>query len=174
VLGVALTAVVDHRARRHVSEEQREQARHARELIAAEQLDQAMLNTSAALDLDSGRPLEERYIHAHTAWEEGWVAFSPRIGKREVLDRYNAVGSILKEVVHSSFTPEDVQRRTIVRAIANARSTLAHFMRGDRIPPSAFPEPEELKRLLGEGNGLDDPMKPLKDWMTNHPEPDFH
>jgi hypothetical protein len=43
VLGVVLTAGVDHVARNHVSEEQREQARHARELIAAEQLDEALI-----------------------------------------------------------------------------------------------------------------------------------
>jgi hypothetical protein len=49
------------------------------------------------------------------------------------------------------------------RAIANARSTLAHFMRGDEtLPPAAFPEPDDLNGLLAAGDGAPDPMGPLK------------
>jgi hypothetical protein len=174
VLGVVLTAGVDHVARNHVSEEQREQARHARELIAAEQLDEALIRASTSLDRDTDRPLLKRYEEAHDAWEEGWVAYSPRIRQRELLDRYQVIGNILNEVLIGDRSTNHVTRRIVARAIANARSTLAHFMRGDDLPPASFPGHDELTRLLGEGDGLDDPMKPLKDWMTSHPEPRFH
>jgi hypothetical protein len=175
VLGVALTAIIDQRTRRHVSQEQREQARHARELVAAERLDEALVLASAALDLDGGQPLEDRYSDAHSAWQDGWVAYSPRIRQPELLNRYKVVGTLLSEVVLSDRTTSQVKRRIVARAIANARSTLGHFMRGDEeIPPSSFPEPEDLTRILGEGDGLDDPMKPLKDWLAGKPEPAFH
>lgn len=84
------------------------------------------------------------------------------------------IGNILNEVLIGDRSTNHVTRRIVARAIANARSTLAHFMRGDDLPPASFPGPDELTRLLGEGDGLDDPMKPLKDWMTSHPESRFH
>jgi hypothetical protein len=174
-LGVVLTAAVDHVSRKHVSEEQRDQARHGRELVAAEQLDEALIRASRALDHASDRPLEERYADARDAWDEGWVAYSPRIRRRELLDRYQVVGSILNEVVMSDRTAAQVTRRIVARAIANARSTLAHFMRGEeKLPAASFPEPKELARVLGDGDGLEDPMKPLKDWLETHASPDFH
>jgi hypothetical protein len=176
VLGVVLGGVVDARTRKRVRAEQTEQARHARELIAAEHLDEALIAASAALDR-SPKPLEERYADARAAWEEGWVWYSPRIRQRELLDRYEAVGSILAEVVLNTRTTKDVPRHVVARAIANARSTLAHFMRGDALPSTAFPEPKELRRLLVEGedegqNG--DPTGPLKRWLAAHPLPNFH
>jgi hypothetical protein len=139
VLGVVLTAAVEARGRRHVNEEQREQARHARELIAAEHLDEALIRASAALDRDSKRPLEERYADARAAWEEGWVAFSPRIRQPKLLARYETIGSLLLEVVTGDRTTKELPRHVIARAIANARSTLGHFMRGDELPASTFP-----------------------------------
>ncbi len=178
VLGVVMTAVVEARGRRHVNEEQREQARHARELVAAEQLDEALIRTSAALDRNGDRPLEQRYADARAAWEDGWVAYSPRIRQPELLARYEVVGSILAEVVLSDRTTKQVPRHVVARAIANARSTLAHYMRGDELPGSTFPEPTELRRLLGEGDsaGLDqgDPMGPLKRWLSERAMPEFH
>ncbi len=178
VLGVAFTAVVEAHARTKVSDEQREQARHARELIAAEYLDEALISASAALDRDNGRPLEDRYADARAAWDEGWVAYSPRIRRRELLDPYETVGSILAEVVLGVRTTKEVPRHIIARAIGNARSTLGHFMRGDELPPSAFPEPVELRRLLVQGDtvgeGQGDPIGPLKQWLTDHPMPEFH
>lgn len=140
VLGVGLTGAVDHLARRNMSREQREQARHARELIAVEQLDEALIEASSFLDRESPESLEERYADARDAWAKGWVAYSPRIRQRELLDRYQAVGSILNEVVLSNRTTKQVTRRIVVRAIANARTTLAHFMRGENaLPDASFP-----------------------------------
>jgi hypothetical protein len=175
VLGVALTAIVGVYTRRQVNHEQREQARHARELVAAEHLDEALIRASRALDRDSGRSLEDRYAEARAAWEDGWVEYSPRIRQRELLNRYDVVGSILAEVILNVSTTKQVPRHVVARAIANARSTLAHFMRGDEhLPLPAFPEPDDLKRLLGEGDGREDPMAPLKDWLKNNEVPEFH
>jgi len=175
VLGVVLNGVVDSHTRKRVREEQMEQARHTRELVAAESLDEALIAASSALD-QSTKPLEERYADARDAWEEGWVWYSPRIRQRELLNRYEVVGSILAEVVHNTRTTKDVPRHVVARAIANARSTLAHFMRGDGLPATAFPEPAELRSLIieGETGGEDDPMGPLKRWSLAHPLPNFH
>lgn len=177
-LGVALTAVLDARTRAHVSTEQREQARHARELVAAEHLDEALIRASAALDRDRQSRLEDRYAEARSAWEEGWVAYSPRIRQHELLARYEVVGSILAEVVMGDRTAKEVPRHVVARAIGSARSTLAHFMRSDKLPAATFPEPEELRRLLGEGDAaaLDkgDPLGPLKQWLSERKMPEFH
>jgi hypothetical protein len=121
VVGVVLTAVVGARTRKQVSEEQREQARHARELVATEHLDEALIRASEALDRQTSRPLEDRYADARAAWEEGWVAYSPRLRNRGLLDRYEAVGSILAEVVLSDRAAKELPRHIVARAIANAR-----------------------------------------------------
>lgn len=174
LLGVALTAVVEARTRKHVGAEQREQARHARELIAAEHLDDALTRASAALDRDTSRPLAERYQEARDAWQEGWVSYSSRIRQRELLERYEVVGSILAEVVIGERTTGEIGRHVVARAIANARSTLGHFMRGDDLPATAFPTPNELLRLLGEGDGQPNPIAPLTRWLSEHAMPEFH
>jgi hypothetical protein len=48
------------------------------------------------------------------------------------------------------------------------------MMRGERLRPTAFPEPDELYRLLDEGQGRVDLFGPLSAWVAEHPEPDFH
>jgi hypothetical protein len=175
VLGVGLNAVVAAGTRKRVTFEQWEQARHARELVAAEQLDEALIRASEALDRNTSRPLEERYADARRAWAEGWVSYSPRVRQRELLDRYEAVGSILAEVVLGDRTVKELPRHIVARALANARSTLAHFMRGeDKVPGTTFPEPAELRTLLANGDGRPDPMRPLKEWLSAHPMPEFH
>ena len=112
---------------------------------------------------------------AHEEWQEAWVAYSSRLRQPELLRRFRSVGALLNEVELGDRTPKEIPRHMVARAIANARATLAYFMRGDdELPPSAFPEPAELRRLLGEGDGLTDPTKPLKEWLRTHPMPDFH
>jgi hypothetical protein len=173
VLGVVLTAVIDHRSRQHVSEEQLEQARHARELVAAEALDEALVRASRALVRGSSG--EPRWAQAREAYQDGWVEYSPRIRSRELLNRYRAVGTLLTEIVVGDLKGKHGIGRASARAIANARATLAYFMRGDEsLPPASFPEPDELMRLLGQGDGQDDPLEPLKEWLNAHPEAQFH
>jgi hypothetical protein len=85
------------------------------------------------------------------------------------------VGTILRAILDEHLTGARGTGRIMQRAIGNARATLAHFMRGEEsLPAASFPEPDELTRLLGQGDGLDDPMKPLSDWLTAHSEPEFH
>ncbi len=176
VLGVVLTAALEARGRRRVGDEQREQARHARELIAAEELDEALVRASAALD--RGGALEDRYAAARQAWEDGWVSYSPRVRQPELLGRYESVGNVLAEVVLGDRTVKELPRHVVARAIGNARSTLGHFMRGDELPAAAFPEPADLRRLLAEGDtaAIDqgDPLGPLKRWLAERPMPEFH
>jgi hypothetical protein len=173
-LGVALNYVVGKRARAETRADQREQARQARELVAAEHLDEALVCASEALDRGRDVPLEDRYVKARRAWEDGWVNFSPRVHEQRVLDRYEAVGSILAEVVIGDRTVKEVPRHVAARAIVSARATLGYFLRGEELPPAAFPEPSELRKLLGRGDGTDDPMGPLREWLTATPLPEFH
>jgi hypothetical protein len=175
VLGAALNDLSARRGRRESHKEQREQVRRARELVAVENLDEALIGASRALDDPKRGPLAPRYVLAREALQDGWVRDSPRIGSREARDRYRVIDMFLGEVMLSEGDPPRATLYMAARAIANARATLAHLMRGDEeLPPAAFPDPDALIRLLGEGDGQDDPLKPLKDWLSDHPEPEFH
>ena len=175
VVGVVLTAVVDARARRHVAAEQREQARHARELVAAEQLDEALTRASIVLDAHSQTvALDERYGKVFLELTDGWVRYSPRIRQYDLRVRYSACMDIVAEVAVGDRTSVEVPRLLVARAIGNARSTVAHFMRGDALPATAFPEPDELRDLLGQGDGQHDPMGPLKARLSELPPVEFH
>ena len=175
VLGAGLSELSARRGRRELIAEQREQARYDREFAAAELLDEALVRSSLALDRDVGaNSVAKRYSEAHDAWQEGWVAHSPRIRQPELLERIQAVGTMLHEATMRGGDEKGVPRYVLARAIANARSTLAHFMRGDPLPPSAFPAPDELIKLLGEGDGSEDPLGPLRAWLTDRPQAEFH
>lgn len=174
VLGAGLNELSARRGRREVIAEQREQARHERELAAVELLDEALVRASLGLDRDVGESLSKRYSQAHDAWQEGWVAHSPRIRQPELLDRIQVVGTMLHEATMRGEDEQAVPRHLVARAIANARAALAHFMRGDSLPSSAFPAPDELIKLLGEGEGTKDRLGPLRAWLGEHPAPEFH
>jgi hypothetical protein len=182
ILGVVLNTVGTTRTRKQVSaeERERERERRQRELLVAERLDEALVYASAALDrsVTRGRgvpTLEDHYRDAYDHWAEAWVAYSSRLRQPELLRRYDAIGLLLMEVVHRDRTSVEIPRHVVARAIANARVTLAYFMRGEeQLPPATFPEPDELRRLLGEGDGQIDPLHPLKHWLSQHPMPEFH
>jgi hypothetical protein len=175
VIGASLNAWSASWGRKQVSAEGREKERRERELVVAERLDEALVRASAALDRDRSLPLDQRYQQAYDEWQDAWVAYSSRLRQPELLRRYRSVGSLLAEVVLNDRTAKQFPRHMVATAIANARATLAFFMRGeDALPPTAFPEPAELRRLIGEGDRLPDPARPLKDWLGQHPMPDFH
>lgn len=175
LLGAGLNAWSATRGRREVHLEQQETERQARELVVAERLDEALVDAQKAIESSPTDTLEGALRSAHVAWENAWVAYSPRIRQRELLLRYWAIGSILSEYALNKDSVEPAARRIVGRAIANARSTLAHFMRGgESLPPTAFPEPDELKQLLAAGDGTNEPMGPLKKWLSENELADFH
>ncbi len=181
MLGVVLNAVGSTLTRKQISAEERERERRQRELLVAERLDEALVYASAALDRGSvtrerGAPtLEDRYREAYEHWGDAWVAYSSRLRQPELLRRYETIGPLLMEVVHGDRTSKEIPRHVVARAVANARVTLAYFMRGEeQLPPATFPDPDELQSLLSEGNGQVDPSSPLKHWLGQHPMPDFH
>jgi hypothetical protein len=174
ILGAVLSDVSAKRGHKQARDEQRADERRAREVIVAEKLDGALVLASASVDFTSTHALVKAFQKARIAWEEAWVAYSPRISQPELLARYSAVGRILNEYAFNDTPIDSSSRRIVQRAIANARSTLAHFMRGDDLQDPAFPEGDELGRLLGEGDGTDDPMGPLKAWLATHELPEFH
>ena len=175
VLGAGLNEASARMGRRELLAEQREQARHERELAAAELLDATLVRVSEAVDRHvNGETLGDRYSAARDAWQEGWVAYSPRLRQPEVLDRFQAVGSLLTEATLNAHGETEVPRHYIARSVANARSSLAHFMRGDPLPPTAFPSSAELVALLGQGDGTADRFAPLRGWLDGHAMPEFH
>jgi hypothetical protein len=175
LLGAGLNEWSARRGRREVHREQQEAERHARELVVAERLDEALVNAQKAIEFSPTDALEKALRSARLVWEDAWIAYSPRIRQHELLLRYSAVGSILAEYALSEDSIEPAARRIVGRAIANARSTLAHFMRGgEPLPPTAFPEPDELKQLLAAGDGTNEPMGPLKKWLSENELPEFH
>jgi hypothetical protein len=175
VLGAGLNELSARMGRRELLAEQREHARHERELAAAEFLDAALVRVSEAVDRHvNGETLGDRYSAARDAWQEGWVAYSPRLRQPELLDRFQAVGSLLTEATLNAHGETEVPRHYIARSVANARSSLAHFMRGDPLPPTAFPSSAELVALLGQGDGTADRFAPLRGWLDGHAMPEFH
>ena len=69
-------------------------------------------------------------------------------------------------------TGRQIPAHLVARAIANARVTLACFMRGDdRFPPTAFPEPDDLRRLAREGDSHEDRVTPLRTALQAYPSP---
>jgi dsDNA-binding SOS-regulon protein len=172
--GAGLNNLSARRGRKETRDEQREAERHARELEVAERLDEALVRASAKLDRGADQTLADRLAAARDEWQDAWVAYSPRVRQRELLERYSAVGNILTEYTLNEVSARGAQW-IVRRAIANARATLAYFMRGDEeLPATTFPEPAELTRLIVEGEGAKDPMGPLKLWLKGRELPEFH
>jgi hypothetical protein len=174
VFGILLTAAIEAGSRRKIATEQAEQARHTRELIAAEQMDEGLIHAQEAIEVSTAATPAESYAEAQLVWGKAWIAYSPRLRQPELLDRCQSVGSVLSEVTFNDAAGSPLPRHVIWRAIANARATLGRFMRGDPLPANAFPKAEELTRLLGEGETAGDYLGPLRTWLAAHPMPDFH
>jgi hypothetical protein len=174
VVGVFLTAAIEARSRRKIATEQAEQARHARELVAAEQMDEGLIRAQEAIEVPTAATPADNYAEAQRIWGKAWIAYSPRLRQPELLDRCQSVGSVLSEVALNDAAGGPLPRQVIWRAIANARATLGRFMRGDPLPVNAFPKSEELTRLLGEGEAAGDYLGPLRAWLAARPLPDFH
>lgn len=152
---------------------QKEQARFERELSLVKGLDEALVDTERRILEREPRPEDtSRWEFAHEAWEQAWVRLSPFLANQEVHDRYGAVGQILSELaLYDGAARPAVQRNAVMRATRNARQAIAYFGREESLPPRCFPEPDELTRLLGEGDP--DPFErkaPLAEWLKAHPE----
>ena len=173
VFGVFLTTAIEASSRRKIATEQAEQARHARELVAAEQMDEGLIRAQEAIEVSTAT-LAESCAEAQRIWGKAWIAYSPRLRQPELLDRCQSVGSVLSEVASNDPPGGRLPRHVLARAIGNARATLGRFMRGDPLPANAFPKPEELTRLLGEGEAAGDYLGPLRAWLVARPGPDFH
>jgi hypothetical protein len=175
VVGVALTAVVDWWTREKVASEQAEQARYARELVAAEGIDEGFIRAQEALEARmSSKDPGERYGAASEECGKAWVAYGPRLRRAELRDRVEAVKIILNEAALGGGAEQTIPSRIVMQAIANARATLGRFMRGDRLPANAFPPPTSIRTMLNEGEAQGHLTKPLEEWLKVHPQPDFH
>ena len=174
VFGVFLTTAIEARSRRKIAIEQAEQARHTRELVAAEQMDEGLIRAQEAIEVSTAATFAESCAEAQRIWGKAWIAYSPRLRQPELLDRCQSVGSVLSEVAFNDPPGGRLPRHLLARAIGNARATLGRSMRGDSLPANAFPKPEELTRLLGEGEAAGDYLGPLRAWLAACPLPDFH
>jgi hypothetical protein len=151
---------------------QQEQARFERELSLVKGLDEALVDVERRI-LERESPPEgaSRWEFAYEAWEQAWVRLSPFLANQEVHDRYEAVGHVLAELVnYDGEARPAVQRNAAMQATLNARQAIAYFGREEFVPPRCFPDPDELTRLLGEGDPDPfDRQAPLVRWLKNHP-----
>jgi hypothetical protein len=116
LLGAGLNEWSARRGRHEVHLEQQETERHARELVVAERLDEALVNAQKAIESSPTDTLDSALRSAHVVWESAWVAYSPRIRQRELLLRYWAIGSILSEYALNKDSLEPAARRIVGRA----------------------------------------------------------
>jgi hypothetical protein len=117
-------------------------------------LDEALVETERRILEREPRPEDtSRWAFALEAWEQAWVRLSPFLANQEVHDRYEAVGRILSELtMYDGAARPGFQRNAVMQATLNARQAIAYFGREEAIAPQCFPKPEELTRLLGEGD----------------------
>jgi hypothetical protein len=113
VVGVFLTAAIEARSRRAIATEQAEQARHARELIAAEQMDKGLIRAQEAIEVSTAATPAESYAEAHRIWGKAWIAYSPRLRQPELLGRCHSVGSVLSEVTLNDAAGSPLPRHVI-------------------------------------------------------------
>ncbi len=154
----------------------REQAQFERELIVTKSLDESLVETERRIQGKGVPPGEAKWDVAKEEWEKAWVRASPLLMNRAVKNRYEAAGRILDELIlYEGQARSAQQNRIALRATLNARQGIAYFGREEALPPACFPDPDELTRLLGEGDP--DPLlpdSPLRQWLDAHPEPDWH
>ncbi len=163
VLGSALQWRIARRVREDERNERRDWARHEREIVAAERLDDALVRAFSAFQ---GIPEGGAYPQAFNDWSDGWIAYSERVNQPDLRDRYQAVATMLMELIDAETMGQSASRNHAVAAIRNARVALAHFIRDEgELPPSTFPKPNELVQLLNDGDAQGDRLRPLKEWL---------
>ena len=156
---------------------QRNQVRFERQLEVVRVLDTGLVEAERRIFDRSLADDENRWDAAHREWGNSWVQASPFLTDHEVRERYESVGTLLSEL---SLYEADTRRRPMMRraasqAIQNARLGIAYFGREEDLPPRCFPAPQDLLRLLGEGDP--EPFErgaPLAEWLKAHPSPPWH
>ena len=73
VVGVFLTTAIEARSRRKIATEQ---ARHARELVAAEQMDEGLIRAQEAIEVSTAATFAESCAEAQRIWGKAWIAYS--------------------------------------------------------------------------------------------------
>lgn len=176
VLGALLGFFGSYLLGRQQRDWQRDRAKFERELSIVRSLDEALVETELRI-MNKGVPEGgDRWEPAHGEWEQAWVRVSPFLANAELKDRYQAVGTILTDLVmYDGKARMAHQRNVALRATLNARQGIAYFGREEDLPSPCFPSPEDLTRLLGEGDP--DPLlpdAPLRKWLKEHPVPPWH
>lgn len=176
VLGSLLTFVSSYLLGRQEHSWQADRARFERELLIVKSLDEALVEIELHT-LNRGVPEGESPVGAaQAAWERAWFRMSPFLINLDLKGRYEAVGRILSELVMYDGDARPGRRKTLVlRATLSARQGIAFFGREEQLPPRCFPLPDELTRLLEEGDP--DPLlpgAPLHEWLTDNPVPSWH
>jgi hypothetical protein len=152
---------------------QRERDRIAVELEVVKPLDDALVEVQKHISLGRAQADGPDWAKAHDTWQEGWVRFTPHLESEALEERYQAVGTILLDLMMDD---DDIPRGPAVmvahRAIANGRFAIAYWRRGDELPPASFPSPERTIELLGQGGTTPyAPGSPLRVWLETHEQP---
>lgn len=155
---------------------QQGQVRFERQLEIVRTLDHALVEAERRIyNKDEPPEGESRWDAANREWGNGWVRASPFLNNHDLSKRYESVGLLLAELPlleaeQGKRLPG--MRRAARQALQNARIGIAYFAREEKLPPPCFPDPEDLRRLLGEGdpNPLG-PASPLIEWLKRNPVP---
>lgn len=152
----------------------REAVRYARELEALAEIDASLVEAQHAIERVARSYDEAGYSEAYRLWQEAWVRKSASLTDAVLLGRLQAVGSLIAEVVLSDRTPRQLRPWMVQRAITSVRAAVGFALRGEPLPDPTFPDTSELRQLLGQGDGEDDPFGPLRARLQELGTPQFH
>ena len=175
VIGAGIGFLASVWLRRSDREWQRTRDQFTREMQIVQPLDEALVATQRLVQGYGVPDGESRWGLAHREWEAGWVALTPHLTDDELEARFQSVGTILMEMEDREADqkpPRGMMMRVAMRAIANARLTLAYWLRGDPLPAASFPSSAETIALLGQGDPT--PLasgSPLRAWLDAHEQP---
>ena len=145
-----------------------------RNLSTVRAVDETLVEVQRRIDDVADRPeTVGRWTFARAAWEDGQVRLSPWLPTFELEQRFQVIGAVLLELEDQeesgTLKKSSLPRRAAQRSIVNARVSLAHWSRGDELPPASFPSSREFLRLLEAEE--DEPWSikgPLDLWLKEH------
>jgi hypothetical protein len=173
VIGAVLAFGASLVLRRGERQWQLSRDRFAQQIEVIKPLDDALVEAQRKISDARGAEAGPDWSSAHDSWENVWVRLTPHLTDAEVEARFEAVGTILKELMLADLQPRRGSAVMVVmRAIANARLALAYWLRGDALPAASFPSPKQTIELLGQGDP--EPFaagSALRRWLEQHEQP---
>ena len=173
VLGVLLGWHLNQRSATRAREDergfQRAERIREREEEAAALLDEVLLSLERPTFAGTGADAADMLQRAYQEWMRGWTRSLP-IRDSELLDRYEAVGTMLFWAMTAEHRGEAHDPHLLERAISSARHAIQAFRWREALPDASFPPNPELRGLVQIGaKGAD--YAQLHEWLRERPHP---